>query len=229
MHSLRHVPGAFLARILSAAFLLVAAALGVALLGAGPASAHDAVESTSPAADTTVPVPPDAVSITLSNHPLAIGTQIKVNDASGANWADGAVQIVDNVASQKLKAGAPAGRYTVQWRVASSDGHPIEGTFGFTATAAGAGATAGAGSNAVPTMGTAQPGTTIAATPVPDASQPFPWSIVIFVAVAIGILVALGLTAKRRLQAGDGETEGDVGADTAAAVETGNETGGGKA
>lgn len=229
MRSLRHVPGAFLARILSAAFLFVAAALGVTLLGAVPASAHDAVESTSPSSDATVPVPPDAVSLTLSNHPLAIGTQIKVNDASGTNWADGAVQIVDNVASQKLKAGAPAGRFTVQWRVASSDGHPIEGTFGFTATAAATGSTSGAASNAVPTMGTAQPGTTIAATPVPDASQPFPWSIVIFVAVAIGILVALGLMAKRRLQAADGDTEGD--ADTGADddVEPGNETGGGNA
>jgi hypothetical protein len=95
------------------------------------------------------------------------------------------------------------------------------------------GTTAGAASNAVPTMGTAQPGTTIAATPMPDASQPFPWSIVIFVAVAIGILVALGLMAKRRLQAGDGDTEGDADtgadADVEPGNETGNETGGGKA
>ena len=99
------------------------------------------MESTSPAAGATVPTPPASVSLTLSNHPLALGTQIKVNDAAGTNWADGAVEIVDNVASQKLKTGAPAGAYTVQWRVASSDGHPIEGTFTFTAAA---GATAAA-------------------------------------------------------------------------------------
>jgi len=33
---------------------------------------------------------------------------------------------------------APAGKYTVAWRVASADGHPVTGTFPFTAkTAAG--------------------------------------------------------------------------------------------
>ncbi|MFC8410861.1 copper resistance protein CopC [Arthrobacter sp. NPDC057259] len=207
MPSYRYTPASALIRCLTAVLLFVAAALGQTVLAAAPASAHDSVESTSPAADASLPAPPEKVSITLSNHPLAIGSQIKVNDAGGTNWADGDVQIVDNVASQPLKPGAPAGRFTVQWRVASSDGHPIEGTFGFTAAAAapGAAASAGAstGANTVPTMGTAEPGTTIAPTPVKDASEPFPWSIVIFVAVAIGILVALGLMAKRRLQAGD--------------------------
>ncbi len=58
-----------------------------------------------------MPAAPGTVSLTLSERPLALGTQIKVNDAAGTNWSDGAVQIVDNVASQKLKAGAPAGPY----------------------------------------------------------------------------------------------------------------------
>ena len=205
MPSYRYTPASALVRYLTAALLFAAAALGLTVLGAAPASAHDSVESTSPADNASLAAPPQKVSITLSNHPLAIGSQIKVNDAAGTNWADGDVQIVDNVASQPLKPGAPAGRFTVQWRVASSDGHPIEGTFGFTAAAAapGAAASTAPGANTVPTMGTAEPGTTIAPTPVKDASEPFPWSIVIFVAVAIGILVALGLMAKRRLQAGD--------------------------
>ena len=201
MRFFRQLPAALLGLITAAAVLL-----GIALLGAAPASAHDAVESTSPAAGATLPTPPATVSLTLTNKPLAIGTQIKVSDAAGTNWADGAVEIVDNVASQKLKTGAPAGSYTVQWRVASADGHPIEGTFTFTAAEAGAGATAGGtapASGSVPTLGTAEPGTTIAPSPpAPDASQPFPWSIVIFVAVAVGILVALGLMAKRRLKDG---------------------------
>ena len=205
MRLTRQLPGALLGLTALVAFLM-----GAFLLGAGPASAHDSLESTSPAAGATVPAPPGTVSLTLSERPLALGTQIKVNDAAGTNWSDGAVQIVDNVASQKLKAGAPAGPYTVQWRVASSDGHPIEGSFTFTA-AAGAGGAATAGtasgtapaSGTVPTLGTAPPGSTVAPTPAPDASQPFPWSIVVFVAVAVGILVALALSAKRRLNAGD--------------------------
>ncbi|WP_346958510.1 copper resistance CopC family protein [uncultured Arthrobacter sp.] len=213
MRSIRELPGALLGLITAVAVLL-----GIALLGAAPALAHDAVESTSPAAGATLPTPPASVSLTLTNKPLAIGTQIKVSDAAGTNWADGAVEIVDNVASQKLKTGAPAGSFTVQWRVASADGHPIEGTFTFTAAAAaGAGSTAvgtAPASGSVPTLGTAQPGTTVApSSPAPDASQPFPWSIVLFVAVAVGILVALGLMAKRRLKDGAG-TDGDESAGT---------------
>ncbi|MCX6498679.1 MAG: copper resistance protein CopC [Arthrobacter sp.] len=205
MRIVRQLPGALLGLI-----TMVSILLGAALLGAGPASAHDAVESTSPAAGATVPTPPAAVTLTLSNPPLTLGTQIKVSDAAGSNWADGGVQIVDNVVSQKLRPGAPAGLFTVQWRVVSADGHPIEGNFSFTAAAAG-GDSAAAGTapaaGTVPTLGTAEPGTTIAPSPAPDASQPFPWSIVLFVAVAIGILVTLGLMAKRRLN--DGQDDGD--------------------
>ncbi|MCP9000890.1 copper resistance protein CopC [Pseudarthrobacter sp. RMG13] len=190
--------------------------LAAALLGfSAPASAHDAAESSSPAQGATVATTPEQVSVTFNKNPLGIGAQISVKDSAGAEWAEGAVQIVDSTATQKLMAGAPAGAYTVAWRVVSSDSHPIEGTFGFTATAAAAGAapsgtlSAGASPSAVvPTMGTAQPGTVAAPAPAEDTSEPFPWSLVVFAAVAVGLLVAIGILAKRRLDAGsDDETE----------------------
>ena len=193
-------------------FVFVAAVLGFA----APASAHDAAESSSPAQGATVPTAPEQVSVTFNKNPLGIGAQFSVKDSAGAEWADGAVEIVDSTATQKLKAGAPAGVYTVAWRVVSSDSHPIEGTFGFTATAAAAGTspsrTSAAGASpsaAVPTMGTAQPGTVAAPAPAENASQPFPWSLVVFAAVAVGLLVAIGILAKRRLTTGsdDDETE----------------------
>ena len=56
-----------------------------------------------------------------------------MEDTTGTDQADGPVQIIDNQVSQAVKPGAPQGKYTVVWRVVSSDGHPIEGTFGFTA------------------------------------------------------------------------------------------------
>ncbi|WP_104063145.1 copper resistance CopC family protein [Arthrobacter sp. 4R501] len=193
-------------------FVLAAALLGFST----PASAHDAAESSSPGQGATVATAPEQVSVTFNKNPLGIGAQFSVKDSAGAEWADGAVEIVDSTATQKLKAGAPAGEYTVAWRVVSSDSHPIEGTFGFTATAAAAGAapsgTSAAGASpsaAVPTMGTAQPGTVAAPVPAEGASEPFPLSLVIFAAVAVGLLVAIGILAKRRLTADsdDDETE----------------------
>jgi methionine-rich copper-binding protein CopC len=195
--------------ILLGTFVFAAALLGFS----SPALAHDAAESSSPAQGATLGAPPEKVSVTFSKNPLGIGAQFSVKDSSGAEWADGAVEIVDNVAAQKLKPGAPAGAYTVAWRVVSSDSHPIEGTFGFTVTGAAAGASAsgvapaspGASPTAaevVPGMGTAQPGITVAPEPAVDASEPFPWSLVIFAAVALGLLVTIGVLAKRRLSAG---------------------------
>lgn len=183
-------------------FLLGALILSAALLGTiAPASAHDAAESSSPASGATLPTPPEKVSVTFSKNPLALGSQIAVNDAAGTNWADGGVEIVDNVVSQKLKSGAPAGMFTVVWRVVSSDSHPIEGSFTFTAASGAAGSTAVA---AVPSMGTAQPGSTPAPEQPASSSEPFPWSIVIFIGTAVGLLVALGLMARNRLKSGTG-------------------------
>ena len=183
--------------------LLGAAILAAAVLGVvAPASAHDAAESTSPAAGATLATPPEQVSVTFNRNPLALGSQMLVTDAAGTNWSDGGVEIVDNVASQKLKAGAPAGSYTVLWRVVSSDSHPIEGSFTFTAAAGAPGSTAVA---PVPTMGTAQPGITPEPAQPVSSAEPFPWSIVIFVGTAIGILVVLALMARSRLKPGAGK------------------------
>ena len=71
--------------------LLGAVVLVAVLLGAaGPASAHDTAESTSPASGATLAAPPEQVSVTFNHNPLALGSQILVNDAAGANWSDGA-------------------------------------------------------------------------------------------------------------------------------------------
>jgi methionine-rich copper-binding protein CopC len=188
-----------------AGFLVLAAmVLGLA----GPAAAHDAAESSSPAQGSSVPVPPEQVSVTFNNNPLGIGASFSVKDAAGTEWADGPVQIVDNAAVQRLRAGGPAGAYTVAWRVVSSDSHPIEGTFGFTAAGAAAGSGPATGPTAaatVPGMGPAEPGVTSEPSVPADSGEPFQWSIVIFAATAVGLLVALAVIARRRLSAGGGE------------------------
>jgi len=43
--------------------------------------------------------------------------------------------------------------------------------------------------------------------PAPNASEPFPWSLVIFAAVAVGLLVAIGILARRRLTSGSDDDD----------------------
>ena len=184
------------------------------VFGAAPASAHDVDESRSPAADSTVAAVPETVSVTFSNQPLAVNPSITVNDASGKDWAEGPVEIVDTVVSRKMRSDTPAGKYTVQWSVASSDGHRIDKTFTFTiqggSTTPGGGTASASPSSAasagtVPSAGTAAPGSSATPEKAPDASQPFPWSIVGFAAVALALLVFLGVTARRKLAGGSDE------------------------
>jgi hypothetical protein len=49
--------------------------------------------------------------------------------------------VAETKVSQNLREG-PAGHFTVAWRVTAADGHPLSGTFTFTAAAAGNGAAA---------------------------------------------------------------------------------------
>ncbi|PRB35628.1 copper resistance protein CopC [Arthrobacter sp. MYb23] len=203
-------------RPLLAAVVAALAFASALLFSAVPASAHDVAESTTPANGASVAEVPASVSITFNNRPLAIGSGVTVT-AGGENWADGPVEIIDNQAVQKLREGAPAGEFTVVWRVVSSDSHPIEGTFTFTAAAASsttASGTAGASpaaSASVPTAGTAAPGTASNNEPAAEASQPFPWSIVGLAVVAVGLVIYLAVTARRKLAASN-----DSDADTSA-------------
>ncbi|WP_328295282.1 copper resistance protein CopC [Kineococcus sp. NBC_00420] len=105
------------------------------VLTAGPAAAHDRLESTDPADGSTLDVAPDAVVLTMSSAPLALGTQVQVTGPAGV-VSSGEPRIVDETITEPLTGDLPAGSYEVQWRVTSSDGHPISGSFTFTATGA---------------------------------------------------------------------------------------------
>ncbi len=159
------------------------------------AFAHDALTGTSPSDGATVAAVPDKIEISMSNVPAVIGSEVQVLDGSGTNWSTGGVDVLDRAASQAVKPGAPAGKYTVKWRLVSSDSHPIEGEFTFTATAAGAGSPAGAG---------AGPAVSVQAQPdaVPEKVQDnsaVPWSVIGLVVVLVGVVVAMVVIARRRL------------------------------
>ncbi len=169
------------ARAVSRARLLALAALvavgaatllpAVGLGGAPGASAHDFLESTNPAADSTVTEALTEVSLTFNEPPLADATAaiaIEVHDPSGANIATGGVTIVDSTLSIKA-APTALGTHTVLWQTVSADGHAVSGTFAFDYE----GPLAGAGGGAAPTSSAAPGGaTTSTASPAPTASAP---------------------------------------------------------
>ena len=188
---------------------VVLAGILALLAPAAPAAAHDTLEGSVPASGETLQAAPSEVRLDFSNRPLGVGVEVRVSDAAGETWSEGAAEVVDRSVRQPLRAGAPAGAYTVVWRVVSSDSHPIEGTFGFTlaqgsTTPAASPAATASPSVSGPAIQTAEPGAT--ATPAPASSAPsqdVPWLIVVFAIVAIALLAALGWGARRRLRAGE--------------------------
>lgn len=148
-----------IARILGALSVLLLAVLGPI----SSASAHDAVTGTTPADGQNLDSVPDAIEISFTDTPLSLGSEILVEDDQGTDWTTGEVEIAGNSATQSISPDAPAGEYTVTWRVVSSDSHPIEGTFGFTV----AETAAGASPSGTPSSGLSQ---AAAATPEPSQS-----------------------------------------------------------
>jgi methionine-rich copper-binding protein CopC len=136
---------------------------GVALGGAGSASAHDYLVSTNPAADSTVTEALSEVSLTFNEPPLADASAaiaIELHDPSGANVATGAVSIANSTLSIAV-APTTQGAYTVLWQNVSADGHTVSGEFGFQYAGPPAGGDSGsgdAGSPAVSTPGTGATG-----------------------------------------------------------------------
>ncbi|MDN5772144.1 MAG: copper resistance protein CopC [Microlunatus sp.] len=100
-------------------------------LAAGPAWAHNALISTSPGDGTTVSKPPSSVVLTFNEPAIATGTRLLVSGPTGS-VAVGDPKLVDNTVQQDLAPDLVAGQYTVEWRVTSTDGHPINGSFSFT-------------------------------------------------------------------------------------------------
>jgi len=99
--------------------------------GAGAASAHDQLLSSSPAEEAVVPDAPTEITMVFSDGVLDIGGVVVVADAEGTDWADGALILDGNTVTQKLKPGAPDGAYQVRWRVVSADGHPISDVYDY--------------------------------------------------------------------------------------------------
>lgn len=133
-----------------------AAALGLALAAGtavAPASAHDELVSSTPAGGDALDTAPAELVLTYSDNILEVGIEMSVTDAAGTEYVADEPTVDGATVTVPLDADMPGGSYQADWRVVSSDGHPISGSIPFTVTAP------------VPTE---EPTTTA----TPDASEP---------------------------------------------------------
>ncbi len=102
-----------------------------AVLGTPQAAwAHNALVSTSPGDGKTLAKPPSSIVLTFNEPAIATGTKVLVTGPEGS-VAAGDPKLVDTTVEQALLPELSAGEYTVEWRVTSADGHPINGEFSF--------------------------------------------------------------------------------------------------
>ncbi|WP_162925003.1 copper resistance CopC family protein [Mycetocola zhujimingii] len=145
------------------------AVAGLGLTGA-PAQAHNALVSSTPAADSVVTEQPGTFSITTNDAILEAGgtsnaIQVRGPGAETLYYGDGCMTVSGSTLTTPVQLGQP-GDYTVLWQVVSADGHPISGEFTFTWQPA-SGQELAAGVAAVPVCGQAQ-APVESATPEPE-------------------------------------------------------------
>lgn len=150
-----------------AALLLTAAPLA----GAPVASAHATRIATDPADNAAVAQGPDRVGATFNEAMQDAFAAMTVVGPDGNLWSTGAPQVQGAVVSVALRPLGPTGRYTVNYRATSADGHVVSGSWGFDLTVAGTG-TPGP-SAAAPTSGS-------------GGNEPPVWPFVVAAALIVG-------------------------------------------
>ncbi|QOD02004.1 copper resistance CopC family protein [Pseudarthrobacter sp. BIM B-2242] len=193
----------------SRAGLALAGALLLTAIGAGPARAHDALQSTSPDRDATVTAAPDTVTLTLSEPPTDSKSLnlsvITVTDSTGKTLSDGQVTVTGPTISTKVAPGSN-GPYTVLWRTVSSDGHPIEGNYSFTVQDPAAVPTASPAAPVSESV-TASPTPSAAANAMPQAPRPDDSNGPLVTGIGAAIIAVLGgilyLARRRRERPGN--------------------------
>jgi methionine-rich copper-binding protein CopC len=116
--------------------VLVLVLLAAPIASAPSASAHAALESTTPAKGAVVGKYTKQVSMIFGEEILQIKgkspNSISVIDSDGKFVSIGAVKVSGMKISESLKTPLIAGRYIVKYRVVSADGHVVTGSYNFT-------------------------------------------------------------------------------------------------
>lgn len=186
-----------------------ALALATTIAFAPAASAHDELTGTTPKNGAMVTSAPSSLELAFAEKPLAVGNQISVKAPDGSTSK--ATPKVDGSTVSAPFAGHGDGAYTVTWRVVSSDGHPISGSYTFTLKG-GTASTAAPSTAASSSGGAASPSPRATATTRFDSPAPSPaaeahqdadgsaaWSVIAAVAgVVVVVGIGVALMARRR-------------------------------
>lgn len=177
---------------------LTALVLGLAALivcvPATPANAHDVLLESSIVEGSELDVAPSEWTLRFNNEVLNVGSEAALVGPDGATITLGQPAFDRDRVTFTVPALAK-GDYTANWRVVSSDGHPISGSIPFTVTVGEPSATSAAttaGSTASDASSTAPAGDANASQQPNDgtvAGLPMPLAIT---AAAIGFIVILG-------------------------------------
>jgi methionine-rich copper-binding protein CopC len=122
-----------LRRAVQLTLLSTVAVLAALPLAAVPASAHNELRSSSPRDGDALTKAPANVELVFAEKPDARFLKVAVTAADGRNIALGQPTVDGFRVVQPLNP-VDSGRYTLAYRVVSSDGHPIQGTLKYTVT-----------------------------------------------------------------------------------------------
>lgn len=109
---------------------VLATTLVLFFAGITQASAHDALEKSSPSDGETLTKTTDTIVLSFNNEVAAVGGKIRVTP-KGGETIEGDLTADGKDAIYTLDTPLANDSYTVTWRVVSSDSHPIEGTLEF--------------------------------------------------------------------------------------------------
>lgn len=193
--------------------LLAAVLIALAMTGAGAAlapaaSAHAELVSSDPVDGAELPAPPTSVSFTFNEPLLPDFVRLIATNPAGVT-GDLPISAVEGPTVTAAWPAAEGGEWTVNYRVVSQDGHPIEG--GITFSYDGPAPTS---SGPLPTSASPDPTTAAPTSAAPTSAQPSPetnpaadtstggLSSLIIAGLAVGAIVIIGvavaLVARRR-------------------------------
>jgi methionine-rich copper-binding protein CopC len=156
------------------------------------ANAHAVLESSSPAKDSSIATAPTEVVLTFGEPVMGGFTELALIGPDGtSHWEAGKPIIGGEKVSAPLKQLGETGKYTIQYRVTSDDGHPVSGSLSFTLTAASSTSPTPAPAPVAATGETPTSSPTFAAPASEDGLPVWPWIAGAVVLLGFGAAVAV--------------------------------------